>query len=340
STGDEMTYPPLAHLPRSIRRQRSLQKGNSASLLVTCFLQMGHFSLILRAMWLSYTILFSDDPGDQVVVVGLGDLAAIELARLRLHPFGNVVHEHLAVDFWCVHGSSALKQKIALVRDTFEDEIEFLSHQGLLLPLADLALDSHQLFAAAFNLALRQLLFLGECACAFLVGVAKRAHPVKLRVAHELTEFFKLLFSLSRKTDDERCAQRDAGNRTPHFFNRAQEDISARTPLHAFQNARRRVLQGHIDVGTDLFVGRNGFKQPAGDFVGIGIKKPYPAQVFNFSQLFQQQRQAILEAQILAVAGSVLADEGDLAHAGERQALSLGHYRLKTPRTELAAELG
>src|ERR1700693_5705644 len=47
-TGDEITYPPLAHLPRSSRRQRSLQKGNSASWPVTSFLQMGHFSLRLR----------------------------------------------------------------------------------------------------------------------------------------------------------------------------------------------------------------------------------------------------------------------------------------------------
>jgi hypothetical protein len=40
-----MTYPPLAHLPRSITRQRSLQKGNSASVFLTIFLQIGQWSL-------------------------------------------------------------------------------------------------------------------------------------------------------------------------------------------------------------------------------------------------------------------------------------------------------
>ena len=49
-TGDEITYFPLAHLPRSIRRQRSLQKGKSASLLVTGFLQVGQLSLSARAI--------------------------------------------------------------------------------------------------------------------------------------------------------------------------------------------------------------------------------------------------------------------------------------------------
>ena len=47
-TGDEITYAPLAHLPRSIRRQRSLQKGKSASADFTGFLQIGQRSLMER----------------------------------------------------------------------------------------------------------------------------------------------------------------------------------------------------------------------------------------------------------------------------------------------------
>src|ERR1700730_10458440 len=48
STGDEITYAPLAHLPRSIRRQRSLQKGKSASVAFVGFLQLGQRSLTVR----------------------------------------------------------------------------------------------------------------------------------------------------------------------------------------------------------------------------------------------------------------------------------------------------
>ena len=109
--------------------------------------------------------------------------------------------------------------------------------------------------------------------------------------------------------------------------------------LHALQNTRRRVLQGHVDVGTNLFVGRDGFEQPAGDLVGIGVKKPHPAQFFDPRQLFQQKRQAVFQAEILAVAGRVLADQRDFAHARPRQALGLGDDRLKSPRPELAAQL-
>src|SRR3981081_3296638 len=47
-SGDLITYAPLAHLPRSMVRQRSLQKGNSASVLFTVFLQIGQRSLTAR----------------------------------------------------------------------------------------------------------------------------------------------------------------------------------------------------------------------------------------------------------------------------------------------------
>jgi hypothetical protein len=47
-SGDEITYWPLAHLPRSMVRHRSLQKGNSALLALTAFLQIGQRSRIAR----------------------------------------------------------------------------------------------------------------------------------------------------------------------------------------------------------------------------------------------------------------------------------------------------
>jgi hypothetical protein len=50
-TGDETTYCPLAHLPRSITLQRSLQNGKSSAVLATGCLQMGHFSLIFALDW-------------------------------------------------------------------------------------------------------------------------------------------------------------------------------------------------------------------------------------------------------------------------------------------------
>jgi hypothetical protein len=109
-SGDEITYSPLAHLPRSMSRQRSLQNGKSGSFARTAFLQMGQRSLMarLRAMTLQ-------DFRDQIVIVSFGDLATIELAGLRLQIIGSVVHQNFAVDFGGVHGGAAFEQKIAFL---------------------------------------------------------------------------------------------------------------------------------------------------------------------------------------------------------------------------------
>jgi len=47
-TGVEITYAPLAHFPRSTKRQRSLQKGKSGAPFLTGFLQEGQRSLTTR----------------------------------------------------------------------------------------------------------------------------------------------------------------------------------------------------------------------------------------------------------------------------------------------------
>jgi hypothetical protein len=59
-TGDEITYAPLAHLPRSMRRQRSLQKGKSGSELLTDFLQIGQRSLTVRFRGMEVLIVKAD----------------------------------------------------------------------------------------------------------------------------------------------------------------------------------------------------------------------------------------------------------------------------------------
>jgi hypothetical protein len=47
-TGDDTTYFPLAHFPKSINRQRSLQKGKSSVPSATLCLHVGHLTRTLR----------------------------------------------------------------------------------------------------------------------------------------------------------------------------------------------------------------------------------------------------------------------------------------------------
>ena len=86
-------------------------------------------------------------------------------------------------------------------------------------------------------------------------------------------------------------------------------------------------------------MGGDCFEQTAGYFVGIGVEEANPLQALDAAQLFQQQCQAIFQAEIFAIARCVLADERDFAHAGLRQSLGFGDDGLEAPRAKLTAKL-
>ena len=100
--GEEITYSPLAHLPRSIRRQRSLQKGNPESELFTGFLQMGQRRLMERLRGIATGIRLKNSR-HQVVVVRLSDLAPVKFTRPGFQPVGNVIDEELSINLGRVH---------------------------------------------------------------------------------------------------------------------------------------------------------------------------------------------------------------------------------------------
>ncbi len=171
------------------------------------------------------------------------------------------------------------------------------------------------MLAAALDLAGRKFLVQSVGACAVLVGVGEGAHPVELGFADEVAEFFEFFFGLAGEADDERGAQGQVGDGAAHFRDRAQEDVGSAAALHALQHRGRGVLQRHVHVGADFFVLRDRVEQLAGDFVGIGVEKTHPAQIFDAGEFFEQQGQAIFQAEVFAVAGGVLADERDFADA-------------------------
>jgi len=139
-TGEETTYPPLAHFPKSMVRHRGLQKGNSGAVFCTCFLQIGQRSLIVRLRGMS--VYFREncvgadaspsrkqthvrfrglnELSHQVVIVRFRNLATVKLSRRGLEFFRNVIDEHLAVNFRSVHLSSAFQKQLAFIGFTFE----------------------------------------------------------------------------------------------------------------------------------------------------------------------------------------------------------------------------
>ena len=115
-----------------------------------------------------------------------------------------------------------------------------------------------------------------------------------------------------------------------------QEDVAVRAALHALQHGGAGVLQRHVDVLHQRRVLGDGIEQLLRHFVRIAVEEPDPLGVLGFDlrQARQQLRQAVLQAEILAVAGGVLADQVDLAHALREQARGFGDHALETAAAE------
>ena len=68
----------------------------------------------------------------------------------------------------------------------------------------------------------------------------------------------------------------------------------------------------------------DGVEELAGDAVGVGVEEAEPAEPFYFGEGVEEGGEAVFEAEIFAVAGGVLADEGDLADAAGDEGLGFG----------------
>ena len=105
-------------------------------------------------------------------------------------------------------------------------------------------------------------------------------------------------------------------------FDQLQKDVAVGAALHALEDRGARVLQRHIDVLDQVAMLRDGVEQSLRDLIGIAIEETNPFFVvrLDLRQAGEQQRETVLHPEILAVAGGVLADQVDLAHALRKQA--------------------
>ena len=126
-----------------------------------------------------------DDAGDQIVVMRLGNLGAVEGAGDERFVGAEVVDEDLAVDLRRVENRTTLPEQIGLFALAFNQQIDFAANPLSLFARADFLLQLHQLAAAGFDGALRHLLVERERASALLIGVAEDTEPVDLGLLNE-----------------------------------------------------------------------------------------------------------------------------------------------------------
>src|SRR5262249_6508946 len=93
----------------------------------------------------------ADDPGHQIVIVRLSDLAAIERSRHEFFVIAKIIDEQFAVNFRSVHLSPAFPQEVGLFRGAEREHIKIAAYEPALALPADPALELHQRAAAALD---------------------------------------------------------------------------------------------------------------------------------------------------------------------------------------------
>ena len=99
------------------------------------------------------------------------------------------------------------------------------------------------------------------------------------------------------------------------------------------------MLEGDVEILGDVVVARHGLEQVRRDLVWVGVEEAQPAEAGKDGEGVEERGEAVGEAEVFAVAGGVLADEGDLADALGDEVFGLGDDGRHAARTELAAKL-
>ncbi len=95
-----------------------------------------------------------------------------------------------------------------------------------------------------------------------------------------------------------------------------EEDLGVAAALHALEDAGAGVLEGDVEVLGDVVVVRwRGLEQVRRDLIGVGVEEAQPAEAGQDGECVEEGGEAVSKAEVFAVAGGVLADEGDLADA-------------------------
>jgi hypothetical protein len=249
-----------------------------------------------------------------------------------------VVDEDFAVDLGGVEQGAALPEEVGLFASPSTRRSISRPTQRLGFG-ADLLLELHQLAAAGFDGALGDFGVEFEGGCAFFVGVGEDAEPVDLASVMKASSSSKSA-SVSPGKPTMKLVRRTMPGTMRRAFSMILRKMSALPPrFMRLRTAGAGVLQRDVEVLGDVVVLGDGFEQARGDLVGVGVEEAQPAQAGERGEGVEQRGEAVFEPEVFAVAGGVLADEGDLADALGDEVFGFGDDRRHAARAELAAQL-
>ena len=254
----------------------------------------------------------------EIVRAGLRDLQIGKRADLE-RPW----HDDQAVDFRRVAAGAADgdRLRVALVvlslTDGLDQDLQRLPDERLILAQGDRLLRLHD-GVAAFLRDLRRYMRQVERhrLRARLRGVGEDADVIELLLPDEVEQGLELRVRLPRIADDEGGAHDQVRQPLPGVIDETARHIDAAGPVHVAQHRRIGVLDRHVEVGQEHIVLGQDVDHAQGERTGVDVEHAQPGEVGHaLGNLLQELGQAMLHAEIGAVADGVLGDEDDLPRA-------------------------
>ncbi len=164
-----------------------------------------------RCRFLLVLVLFRSrharhDAPYQVVIVRFGHLDRHEFAGVRKP----VIDVHLTVDFRRLALVTADQQVLGLGADAFDQHLEALADELLVLLAADALLNGHDFSPAALDGLLGHLVLHLERGGALFIGVLEDAEALEAQLFDEVLQQLEVFFGLAGQADDERGAEGEA----------------------------------------------------------------------------------------------------------------------------------
>src|ERR1039458_1313359 len=111
---------------------------------------------------------------------------------------------------------------------------------------------------------------------AFFLRISEHAQPLEPRLPNEPEQVLKVGIRLTRETDDERGAQRNAGNARSNAANEVHDILAGGLAPHPLEHVLVNVLEGNINVARDLGAFGNGANQLIRPMRRVSVEQAEP----------------------------------------------------------------
>src|SRR5271165_2064203 len=293
-----------------------------------------------RAAWRLCETPTSHRRPPQIVGVGAVDPDGRDVARPQGAPRRDMDR---AVDLRRVALGAALGEMLAALVD---HDLEAPADFGREFPRADRLLAQHEPLVA------HSLYFVRHGLEAEIVGlraldrlVLEGADAVEPGFVQPVEQQLEILLRLAGKADDEGRADRDVRANCAPRLDALEGFLLIARAAHRLQHPRRRVLEGHVDIGQHIAAVHQ-LHDLIDMRIGVDIVQPHPgAERAELAYKVEEARGDVAVAppargvlQIAAVGAGVLRNDKELLDARPDQLFRFAQHLARGPRHKVAAQ--